>query len=156
MKQKVDWIIHMVAIGACGECGGAETSFLPYMCNAHTHGMECYGHLDFQMVLALPPQEIGRILNTLGLRVQSGECFRPGDMVSGIYEDCSVRLDEYEETGRRVLRVIIQRSSVWKGGCRHEDHIVPDHCGTGKRPFDIPGTAADKIEMRQQDPGRNL
>lgn len=107
MKQKIDWIIHMVANGACGECGGVETSFLPYMCNAHTHGMERYGHMEFQMVLALPPQEIGRILNTLGLRVQSGECFRPGDMVSGIYEDCSVRLDEYEETGRRVLRVII-------------------------------------------------
>lgn len=53
------------------------------MCNAHTHGLERYGHLDFQMVL-LPTEEIGRILNTLGLRVQSGERFRSGDMVSGI------------------------------------------------------------------------
>ena len=77
------------------------------MCNAHTHGLERYGHLDFQMVLFLPTEEIGRILNTLGLRVQSGERFRSGDMVSGIYEDCDVRLDEYEETGRKVLRVII-------------------------------------------------
>ena len=77
------------------------------MSNAHTHGLERYGHLDFQMVLFLPTEEIGRILNTLGLRVQSGERFRSGDMVSGIYEDCDVRLDEYEETGRKVLRVII-------------------------------------------------
>lgn len=30
-----------------------------------------------------------------------------GEMVSGIYEDCDVRLTEFEETGRTVLRVII-------------------------------------------------
>ena len=107
MEQKIDWVIHLVANGACDECGEIETGFLPYMCNAHTHGLERYGHLDFQMVLFLPTEEIGRILNTLGLRVQSGERFRSGDMVSGIYEDCDVRLDEYEETGRKVLRVII-------------------------------------------------
>ena len=107
MDQKIDWVIHLVANGACDECGEIETGFLPYMCNAHTHGLERYGHLDFQMVLFLPTEEIGRILNTLGLRVQSGERFRTGDMVSGIYEDCDVRLDEYEETGRKVLRVII-------------------------------------------------
>ena len=107
MDQKIYWVIHLVANGACDECGEIETGFLPYMCNAHTHGLERYGHLDFQMVLFLPTEEIGRILNTLGLRVQSGERFRSGDMVSGIYEDCDVRLDEYEETGRKVLRVII-------------------------------------------------
>ena len=107
MDQKIDWLIHLVANGTCDECGAVETDFLPYMCNAHTHGLERYGHLDFQMVLFLPTEEIGRILNTLGLRVQSGERFRSGDMVSGIYEDCDVRLDEYEETGRKVLRVII-------------------------------------------------
>ena len=107
MDQKIDWVIHLVANGACDECGEIETGFLPYMCNAHTHGLERYGHLDFQMVLFLPTEEIGRIHNTLGLRVQSGERFRSGDMVSGIYEDCDVRLDEYEETGRKVLRVII-------------------------------------------------
>ena len=107
MDQKIDWVIHLVANGACDECGEIETGFLPYMCNAHTHGLERYGHLDFQMVLFLPTEEIGRILNTLGLRVQSGERFRSGDLVSGMYEDCDVRLDEYEETGRKVLRVII-------------------------------------------------
>ena len=63
--------------------------------------------MDFQMVLYLPFEEIGRILNTLGLRVQAGERFHDGDLVSGIYEDCDIRLDEYEETGRRVLRVVI-------------------------------------------------
>lgn len=51
MDQKIDWVIHLVANGACDECGEIETGFLPYMCNAHTHGLERYGHLDFQMVL---------------------------------------------------------------------------------------------------------
>lgn len=134
MNQKIDWIIHLVANGACEKCGGVETGFLPYMCNAHTHGMECYGHMDFQMVLALPPQEIGRIFNTLGLRVQSGERFRPGDMVSGIYEDCSVRLDEYEEDGRRVLRVIIPDA----------DNIFPED-GSCKAPYCFQILETDEI-----------
>lgn len=107
MSHKIDWIIHLVANGACEECGTVESSFLPYLCNAHTHGMQKYGHMDFQMVLQASPQEIARILNTLGLRVQAGERFKAGDYVSGIYEDCDIRLDAFEETGRKVLRVII-------------------------------------------------
>lgn len=43
----------------------------------------------------------------MGLRVQNGERFRAGDYVSGIYEDCPIRLDAFEETGRTVLRVVI-------------------------------------------------
>lgn len=104
---KIDWIIHCCANGACDNCGTVEHGFIPYTCNAHTHGMEKYNHMDFQMVIFLPLEEIGRILNTLGLRVQSGECFKSGDMVSGIYEDCNIRLDAFEETGRTVLRVMI-------------------------------------------------
>lgn len=55
----------------------------------------------------LPPREIGRILNTLGLRVQEGERFQAGRYVSGIYADCDIRLDEFRETGRNVLRAVI-------------------------------------------------
>ena len=108
MSQKPDWIIHLVCNGApCEVCGKVEDSFLPYACNAHTHGMSRYGHMDFQMVLRCSTNEIGRILNTLGARVRGGERFSAGDMVTGIYDDCSVRLDEYEECERKVLRVII-------------------------------------------------
>ena len=71
------------------------------------HGMDKYGHMDFRIVLALSPEEVCRILNTLGQRVQAGERFRAGDYVSGIYLDCDIRLDEYEETGRQVLRIVI-------------------------------------------------
>ena len=107
MNQKIDWIIHLVANGSCETCGCEEHSFLPYACNAHTHGMERYKHKDFQIVLAYPSQEIGWILNSMGLRVQAGERFQAGDMVAGIYEDCDLRLDEAEEDGRNVLRVVV-------------------------------------------------
>lgn len=107
MKNNIEWIIHLCANGNCDECGKREEGFLPYTCNAHTHGMEKYGHMDFQLVLKTHPAEIGRILNTFGLLVQSGRRFKAGDMVSGIFQDCDVRLDEFEETGRTVLRIII-------------------------------------------------
>lgn len=108
-NNKINWIIHMVANGVmCDECNKEEDSFISdIVCNAHTHGMELYNHQDFQLVLNYPPNIIGYILNTLGLRVQAGERFKAGDMVSGIFEDCDVRLDEFEETGRTVLRVIV-------------------------------------------------
>ena len=108
MSKNIDWVIHFVANGvACAECGKVEDTFIEYACNAHTHGMEKYGHLDFQMVLRTNPKDIGYILNTLGMRVQNGEKFKAGDMVSGIFLDCDIRLDEFEECDRKVLRVII-------------------------------------------------
>lgn len=108
MKNNIDWIIHYVADGVpCDCCGKVENNFLPLMCNSHTHGMSKYGHLDFQIVLRYPMEEIGRILNTFGLRVQAGEQFKDGDLVEGIYLDCPVRLSEFTECDRKVLRVVI-------------------------------------------------
>ena len=108
MKPEIDWVVHCCFNGVeCDCCGEVESGYMPGTCNCHTHGMERYNHPDFQMTLAYPMQEIGRILNTMGLRVQAGERFQNGDMVSGIYEDCDVRLSEFEETGRMVLRVIV-------------------------------------------------
>ena len=108
MKPNIDWEIHGCANGVlCDIDGKTENGYMPGTCNFHTHGMERYNHMDFQMTLGYPQKEICRILNTLGLRVQAGERFKNGEMVSGIYEDCDVRLSEFEETGRTVLRVII-------------------------------------------------
>lgn len=108
---KIDWIIEIVANGvACERCGKVENSFPEYICNAHTHGMGRYNHLDFQMVIMTAPEDMGYILNTLGLRVQAGERFKAGDMVDGIFLDCPVRLDRFYENGRPVLRVIIPDS----------------------------------------------
>ena len=108
MTNKTDWIVHYVSNNACcDECGKKEDSFIPCLCNAHTHGMKKYNHPDFQIVLDLGAQEVCRILNELGRRVRAGHRFTEGELVSGIYEDCDVRLDIAEETGREVYRVII-------------------------------------------------
>lgn len=108
---KIDWIIEILANGVyCATCGRVENHYPDYICNAHTHGMRKYGHLDFQLVLHVSDQDFGYILNSLGLRVQAGEHFNSGDLIEGIFEDCPVRLDEVEESGRRVLRVIIPDS----------------------------------------------
>ena len=105
MQTAIDWRIHL-----CGyECWESrrETGFLPYLCNAHTHGMEKYHHPDFQVVLNLSIPEICRILNTLSLMVKRGYRFHDGELVYSIYEDCPVRLSEFTESGRKVLRVVI-------------------------------------------------
>ena len=108
-KQKIDWIIHYVTNGeVCACCGEVENSFPKYMCNAHTHGLDKYGHLDFQIVLAMNPQIVGFILNDMGLRVQAGEKFKSGDVLSDVLADnYEVRLIEVEEVNRKVLRILI-------------------------------------------------
>lgn len=98
MGTNVDWIIHYIL-----DAPGPH----PYLCNAHTNGMGKYRHPDFQVVLNLPQEHICYLLNTMGMRVQNRETFHDGDMVSGIYEGCSIRLKQVRETGRDVLRPII-------------------------------------------------
>lgn len=107
-KPKIDWIIHCCRNGvACAECGDIESGFIENTCNAHTHGMQRYGHMDFQMVIQYSDDNICRILNTFGLWVQEGKKFKDGDVVSGIFEDCDVKLKEFLESDRKVLRIII-------------------------------------------------
>jgi len=98
--EKIDWIIHHVI----------DQSGPGFTINAHTHGMERYGHMDFQLVFPARPKDILYLLNTMGLQVQNGEIFHDGDMVKGLFEDCDVRLDLFRETGRQVLRLIIPDS----------------------------------------------
>ena len=106
---EIDWIIHMIGNGVyCAECGKVENSFPEYICNAHTHGMAKYHHPDFQMVIHTEPELMGYVLNEFGIRVQSGQQFKAGDLVEGIFLDCPVRLDEFDECDRKVLRVIIR------------------------------------------------
>lgn len=106
MDKKINWIIHYCANGAvCADCGKVETGYLPFTCNAHTHGMERYGHKDFQIVLDLPVEYIGYVLNALGSCVQDGERFCTGELVK-FPDGLVVKLAEFEECGRKVLRVL--------------------------------------------------
>lgn len=109
MEKKVDWIWHYVANGVqCEECGKVENAFPPFICDAHTHGMNKYGHLEFQVVVNYGPEEIGRLLNEMGRRVQNGERFKDGDIVEGLYLDCNIVLREIPDSNDQpVLRLII-------------------------------------------------
>ena len=92
----INWIIHAVMDAASP--GG--------IVNSHTHGMEQYGHLDFQLVLPLVPKQIALILNTICLEVQNGKKFSPGTYCGEVFS-CAFRLELHKETGRDILRLII-------------------------------------------------
>lgn len=116
--KKIDWIIHLVANGVkCSECNETENGFLPNMCDAHTHGMDKYGHQEFQIVLMIGAELICYILNALGLRVQAGESFKDGDSVAEIIRDYNIRIKEVEVDGKKLLRVILPDAQ----GCFPED-----------------------------------
>ena len=104
MRTNINWQIHLVEDNNRRE---RDKFFKPYLCNAHTHGMDRYGHPDFQVVLRISDREISRILNTLCLAVQKGIIFEDGEYIGGIYDDCPVRLQSFYEGDRKVLRVII-------------------------------------------------
>lgn len=105
MDWEIDYISNNVQ---CDMCGKHEEHFPQYICDAHTHGMNRYGHMEFQLVLDYGPQEIARLLNTMGRRVQMGERFHDGDLVKGLYLDCDVLLQQVTDImGIPVLRLVI-------------------------------------------------
>lgn len=108
-ENKVDWIIHLVANGvSCAKCGEVENNFPQYICDAHTHGMDKYGHMEFQLVINYGMEHVCYLLNSLGRRVQNGERFKSGDVVKGLYEDCDITLHSIPDSnGVHVLRLII-------------------------------------------------
>ena len=93
--KKANWVIHYIL-------GDYE---LKGLVNIHTHGMERYDHLDFQLVLPLGKQEAASLLNTICIEVQNGRRFQPGCYSGEIYT-CDFRLELHRETGRDVLRLI--------------------------------------------------
>lgn len=107
--QKLDWDIHYISNNVqCSECGKVEKTFPDYICDAHTDGMNKYGHHEFQLVFDYGAKEICRLLNTMGLRVRNGERFNGGDQVAGLYLDCSVQLREVTDCdGKPILRLVI-------------------------------------------------
>ena len=60
MKKSIQELIciHMVTDGTCEKCKGAGNSFHKYMCDAHSHGMDKFGHRELQMVLLIDPKLI--------------------------------------------------------------------------------------------------
>ena len=107
-ENEMDWVWIYVANGMpCLCCGKIEYPFPNYICDAHTNGMDKYGHLEFQIVIDFGPQIVGKLLNIMGYRVKNGERFKDGDVLKDFFP-CDVFLKEVSNGyGKRVLRLII-------------------------------------------------
>ena len=107
--KRPEWDIHLVTNGAvCKECGSIEDNFIDNACDAHTHGLDQYGHLELQIVLNYTPHIICYILNTLGNNIRNGTRYKAGDKIEGLFADCPIRLDAAKDCeGVDILRVII-------------------------------------------------
>ncbi len=78
----------------------------PTRFNAHTHGLDLKGLLDFQIVCPLPFDTAHNILTTLADRSMAGEKFEAGQDVEKVIRVYPVRLALAEECGRKLWRVI--------------------------------------------------
>ena len=109
MSEKMNWLCEYVSNTAvCDICGKQESGLPQYICDAHTHGMNLYGHREFQVIIECGPQEICRLLNTMGMKVRDGEGFKPGDRIKDLYLDCEVELREkLDVDGVPLLRLVI-------------------------------------------------
>jgi hypothetical protein len=78
--------------------------------NCHTHGLDRFNHLDFQLVLPVDGNILQQLVTTLVDRVKAGEKFEAGMRVSGVvanYDVLLVAAKESEQNSRQVLRVIL-------------------------------------------------
>ena len=114
-KSKYDWDIHFVADGIKCDCCGEETegSFMPYMCDAHTHGLDKYGSKELQVVLYLDPRIVGTIINNVGMNIKEGKVvLRDGMLLDG-YIEGGYKIEVFEtldEFGDPVFRLILPDS----------------------------------------------
>lgn len=96
----------------------------PTGCNIHTHGLvETCGHLDFQLVTAVPPEVVGGIFRELVKRIKAGEKFHSGQYLAEIIQRFKVKLVDAWEGRRPVLRIILPDTN----GNLDEGEIYPPH-----------------------------
>ena len=103
VTNKVDWIIHAVFPSDSDD----------YKMDSHTHGLNKHNHPELRIVLNLPQEVIGNMLNGMGLDILKGERFDE----SGIYTNILAN----------KMRVQIVRGYVGKDNC--STIIFPDPNG---------------------------
>jgi hypothetical protein len=101
-EEKYGWYFHMVN----------EDPNSPTGINAHTHGvLEKYNHPDFQVVLPVDPKIIQNIFSTVVENVKNGQKYKSGEIYTDVIKNYSVKLLEFEEGNRTVLRIIFPDKS---------------------------------------------
>lgn len=110
-KEKInpDWICHLVMYGSCCDYGDSNVSPVnPYLCDCHTHGLEKYGGKELQLVVKLPQNMIGYLLNVVGAMVRAGAELKDGDYIDRLLEGCSVLIVKNEDSsGKEILRIVV-------------------------------------------------
>lgn len=89
--------------------------------STHTYGLEKSAkHPNFQIVWPMPPEMGHGMLIQLAQNVLSGKKYEPGRKYDDILEDYDVMFAWADESGRRVLRMILpdKQNGVAKGEIR--------------------------------------
>jgi hypothetical protein len=97
MLAQHGWYAHMVP----NDYDQSPSGF-----NAHTHGLELVGRLNFQIVCPLPPDVVHSILTSL-VKLDREVGLNAGQDVEGVVKGYKVRLALAMECDRQVLRAIM-------------------------------------------------
>lgn len=85
-----------------------ECADTDYLVDIHTEGLMEYNHPELAMVVSIPPETAGEILNTLGIRIVNGERFDvPGVYDNILQDDYPVRVVRTEYGSGREMAVLI-------------------------------------------------
>ncbi|MEK4487942.1 DUF4262 domain-containing protein [Psychrobacillus sp. FSL H8-0484] len=100
LMKKYGYIVHNVF-----ETGKKEFDGLA---NNHTHGIiENFGHDDFQIVIPFEQKETILLFYHLVELIKKGETFEPDIEYKNIIQNGSVHFKEFEDDGRKILRLIL-------------------------------------------------
>ena len=78
------------------------------LANCHTHGLlENYGHLELQIVLAVPKEAIHGILWNLVDKIKQGKKFKDGDLIEDIIENLPLKAMEVRKPNESLLRILL-------------------------------------------------
>ena len=76
--------------------------------DVHTHGLvETHNHIDLQIVLPIDPKISHSVISSAVSKIEKGETFEDGQIAEGIIKNFPVKFIEAEESGRKVLRIIL-------------------------------------------------
>lgn len=110
--EEYGWFAHYV-LDHNGDLDG--------MANLHTHGIwENFGHRDLQVVLPIQPEVVHGVFANIVAQIQKGRFFQTDKPESKVLENFEVHFREFEEHGRKVLRLILPDPSgkfPWDEGC---------------------------------------
>lgn len=94
---------------------------LDEMANLHTHGVwENFGHRDLQIIIPIQPEVVHGIFANVIAQIKKGRFFQTDKPENNVINNYDVHFREFEEQGRKVLRIILPDPSgkfPWDEGC---------------------------------------